>query len=57
MDANGRTFYVNHQTRTTQWRHPSLGTGTESAMLGDLAQRYMVFFFVSSHLFNLVIVV
>ena len=24
-DANGRTYYVNHIARTTQWQHPSLG--------------------------------
>lgn len=24
QDANGRTFYVNHETRSTQWEHPSL---------------------------------
>ncbi len=24
QDANGRTFYVNHQDRSTQWEHPAL---------------------------------
>ncbi len=22
QDANGRTFYVSHESRTTQWEHP-----------------------------------
>ena len=22
QDANGRTYYVNHVARTTQWQHP-----------------------------------
>ena len=44
MDANGRTFYVNHLTRTTQWRHPSLALspGNDASTLGDLAQRSVV---------------
>ena len=25
QDANGRTYYVNHIARTTQWQHPSIG--------------------------------
>ena len=24
VDSQGRTFYVNHNTRTTQWERPSL---------------------------------
>ena len=23
QDANGRTYYVNHIARTTQWQHPA----------------------------------
>jgi len=28
QDANGRTYYVNHIARTTQWQHPGLGGET-----------------------------
>ena len=28
QDANGRTYYVNHIARTTQWQHPSIGEVT-----------------------------
>ena len=28
QDANGRTYYVNHIARTTQWQHPGLGGDT-----------------------------
>lgn len=27
QDANGRTYYVNHVARTTQWQHPGLNPG------------------------------
>lgn len=27
QDANGRTYYVNHVARTTQWTHPATTTG------------------------------
>lgn len=27
QDANGRTYYVNHVARTTQWERPALNTG------------------------------
>jgi hypothetical protein len=27
QDANGRTYYVNHVARTTQWQHPALNPG------------------------------
>jgi hypothetical protein len=47
MDANGRTFYVNHLTRTTQWRHPALNLATDSTTdhLRQLAQRYILLTF------------
>ncbi len=32
QDANGRTFYVNHQDRTTQWEHPSVTRATADAV-------------------------
>ena len=27
QDANGRTFYINHVARITQWHHPALAPG------------------------------
>jgi len=39
QDANGRTYYVNHIARTTQWQHPGLtgqdSTGGDSSEGGD----------------------
>lgn len=32
QDANGRTYYVNHIARTTQWRHPGGVEGEERAV-------------------------
>jgi len=31
QDANGRTYYVNHIARTTQWQHPSIGDDQATA--------------------------
>jgi len=30
VDTNGRTFYLNHETRTTQWVRPEFGTQSSS---------------------------
>ena len=40
QDANGRTYYVNHVARSTQWNHPSAnesggGPGGEAALVGE----------------------
>ncbi|CRL06760.1 CLUMA_CG019490, isoform A [Clunio marinus] len=32
QDANGRTYYVNHVARTTQWERPTLGTISQSTV-------------------------
>ncbi|CAB4060467.1 E3 ubiquitin-protein ligase NEDD4,E3 ubiquitin-protein ligase Nedd-4,E3 ubiquitin-protein ligase NEDD4-like [Lepeophtheirus salmonis] len=31
QDANGRTYFVNHVARTTQWHHPDSGQGRTSS--------------------------
>jgi len=31
QDANGRTYYVNHVARTTQWQHPGITEDTSAA--------------------------
>ena len=33
--ANGRTYYLNHMTRTTQWENPCLGGDTEGGEEGE----------------------
>jgi len=43
QDANGRTYYVNHVARSTQWNHPSGnegggGAGGEAALVGETGQ-------------------
>ena len=41
QDANGRTYYVNHVARSTQWNHPSasegggMGAGGQEALVGE----------------------
>ncbi|KAK0425020.1 hypothetical protein QR680_008987 [Steinernema hermaphroditum] len=49
QDANGRTFYVNHILRTTQWQRPDVSEATEEQSVREdqirrhqLEQRYMV---------------
>jgi len=36
QDANGRTYYVNHIARTTQWQHP--GITEEGAVVASLSE-------------------
>nr|CAH7712862.1 unnamed protein product [Callosobruchus chinensis] len=35
QDANGRTYYVNHMARTTQWERPTLRAGQQGAGLNN----------------------
>lgn len=35
QDANGRTYYVNHVARTTQWERPALNTGGAQQVTTD----------------------
>lgn len=43
VDANGRTFYVNHMARTTQWERPTSCTTTQGSA-AELWQRQRSFF-------------
>lgn len=36
QDANGRTYYVNHVARTTQWERPALNTGAQLATTEEM---------------------
>ena len=36
QDANGRTYYVNHVARTTQWERPALDTGAQQVTADEL---------------------
>ena len=35
QDANGRTYFVNHIARTTQWERPSIEAATETSEAGE----------------------
>ncbi|GAB6028581.1 E3 ubiquitin-protein ligase nedd4 [Chamberlinius hualienensis] len=51
QDANGRTYYVNHIARTTQWERPTTNTVNESAdqrSLESVAQEFRRRFHISS---------
>ncbi|TRY61766.1 hypothetical protein TCAL_12263 [Tigriopus californicus] len=37
QDANGRTYYVNHVARSTQWQHPALGDRSATTGAGSEA--------------------
>lgn len=52
QDANGRTYYVNHIARTTQWERPNFASGTmtavNSAVLETAATEFQRRFHISS---------
>ena len=37
QDANGRTYYVNHVARSTQWNHPAASERSDSSGLQEHA--------------------
>ena len=45
QDANGRTYYVNHVTRTTQWEQPtrSVAAGYCDCELSPIYTSYAIF--------------
>ena len=46
QDANGRTFYINHVARITQWHHPGLTPGA-NPMFDDQLFDHQVRFHIS----------
>lgn len=36
QDANGRTYFVNHVARTTQWERPELNTGAQQVTTEEI---------------------
>ncbi|XP_070071594.1 E3 ubiquitin-protein ligase Nedd-4 isoform X16 [Drosophila takahashii] len=47
QDANGRTYYVNHTARTTQWERPTVLTSNSSQSTDQLASDFQRRFHIS----------
>ncbi|KRF84216.1 E3 ubiquitin-protein ligase Nedd-4 isoform X7 [Drosophila virilis] len=47
QDANGRTYYVNHAARTTQWERPTILTSNNSQNVDQLASDFQRRFHIS----------
>ncbi|XP_016986055.1 E3 ubiquitin-protein ligase Nedd-4 isoform X14 [Drosophila rhopaloa] len=47
QDANGRTYYVNHTARTTQWERPTILTSNSSQSTDQLASDFQRRFHIS----------
>ncbi|XP_062132462.1 E3 ubiquitin-protein ligase Nedd-4 isoform X4 [Drosophila sulfurigaster albostrigata] len=47
QDANGRTYYVNHTARTTQWERPTILTSNNSQNVDQLASDFQRRFHIS----------
>ncbi|XP_017955011.1 E3 ubiquitin-protein ligase Nedd-4 isoform X6 [Drosophila navojoa] len=47
QDANGRTYYVNHTARTTQWERPTILTSNNSQNVEQLASDFQRRFHIS----------